>query len=120
MRKEREGSDEGKGMRKEREGSDEGKEREGSDEGKEREGSDEGKGREGSEDRTDQLFPLLGSSSGSVQVFDLSVGLMIREFNIHSSPVRYAFKAFIVTFICQNHIRYVVKWKGTLVHVHLV
>lgn len=32
---------------------------------------------------------VLGSSSGSVQVFDLSVGLMVREFNLHSAPVRY-------------------------------
>ncbi|CAB4007520.1 WD repeat-containing 11, partial [Paramuricea clavata] len=30
----------------------------------------------------------VGSSSGSVQVFDLSVGLMVREFNLHSAPVR--------------------------------
>lgn len=32
---------------------------------------------------------VLGSSSGSVQVFDLSVGLMVREFSLHSAPVRY-------------------------------
>lgn len=35
---------------------------------------------------------VLGSSSGSVQVFDLSVGLLIREFNLHSSPIRYVIK----------------------------
>ena len=34
-------------------------------------------------------YLLLGSTSGSVQVFDISVSLMIREFNLHSAPVRY-------------------------------
>lgn len=50
------------------------------------------------------LLYYIGSSSGSVQVFDLSVGLMIREFNLHSAPVRYRIHNTRNIFILYNSI----------------